>query len=235
MRALKQGSGRKNGRAHLLIVALSALSGISGLMYGSALAAESATQTIGSFASGSIRGWKPLTFKGETHYQIVLDGDQQVLRADSSASASGLIVKKRIDLTRTPYLTWRWKIAEQTKSNRETTRAGDDYAARIYVIIDGGLLFWKSRALNYVWAYGSPTGTIWPNAFAGDNAIMMALRSQYDPINVWHTEKRNVLEDLKQVFGENIRYIDAVALMTDSDNTGVAITAYYGDIVFSNQ
>ncbi len=190
---------------------------------------------IGEFSSGSTRGWQPITFKGTTQYRIVHDGPLRVLRATSTDSASGLVYKQRIDLTQTPYLTWRWKIANQLANVHETIRRGDDYAARIYVVIDGGLLFWKTRALNYVWAYGSAPGTTWPNAFAGSNAKMLALRWRDDPVATWQTEKRNVRADLRRVFGRDIRYIDAVALMTDTDNTGATVTAYYGDILFSSR
>jgi hypothetical protein len=48
-----------------------------------------------------------------------------------------------------------------------------------------------------------------------------------------YAEKRNILADLKQFVGEDIRYIDAVAVMTDTDNTNSKATAYYGDIYFS--
>ena len=47
---------------------------------------------------------------------------------------------------------------------------------------------------------------------------MIALRGRQDAIGVWYQEKRNIRADLKQQFGENIRYIDAVAIMTDTDN-----------------
>ncbi|MDZ4154108.1 DUF3047 domain-containing protein, partial [Methylicorpusculum sp.] len=37
----------------------------------------------------------------------------------------------------------------------------------------------------------------------------------------------------KHEFGEDIRYIDAVAIMSDSDDSQGKVTAYYGDIYFS--
>jgi hypothetical protein len=78
-------------------------------------------------------------------------------------------------------------------------------------------------------------GKIWPNAFAGDNAMMIAIRSIKDPIGTWFSEKRNILTDLKQVFGKDYRYIDAIAIMTDTDNAKGRATAYYGDIYFSQK
>jgi hypothetical protein len=52
-------------------------------------------------------------------------------------------------------------------------------------------------------------------------------------LNVWHTEKRNVRADLQKLFGEDFRTIDAVALMTNTDNSRGQASAFYGDIWFS--
>ena len=63
--------------------------------------------------------------------------------------------------------------------------------------------------------------------------MMIALRSSADQTGTWYAEKRNILADLKQFVGEDIRYIDAVAIMTDTDNSNSKATTYYGDIYFS--
>ncbi|MCK5912801.1 MAG: DUF3047 domain-containing protein, partial [Desulfuromusa sp.] len=115
----------------------------------------------------------------------------------------------------------------------ERTKEGDDYVARIYVVVKGGLLFWKTRAINYVWASSEKQGTIWPNAFAGKNAMLLAVRSSTDQQGIWYHEKRNVYEDLKAIFGEEIKTIHAVAIMTDSDNSKGLVRASYGDISFT--
>lgn len=232
---VKTACGPQVGRYRRRLLGVVVLTSLGALQNVSAQPSDPERYVIGDFSSGSTTGWQPITFKGTTQYQIVRDGPQPVLRATSTDSASGLVYKQRIDLTRTPYLSWRWKIGNKIENVHETVRSGDDYAARIYVVMDGGPFFWRTRALNYVWAYGSATGTIWPNAFAGNNAMMLALRWRDDPVATWQTEKRNVRADLRQIFGRDIPYIDAVALMTDTDNTGAAVTAYYGDIVFSRQ
>jgi hypothetical protein len=189
--------------------------------------------SIGDFSSGTLRDWEGQSFKGRTHYRLVEQAGVKVLKADSSASASGLFRKQRIDLTQTPFLNWRWRIENRLGKLNEQSKSGDDYAARVYVVIDGGLAFWRKKALNYVWASTSPKGSIWPNAFAGEHVMMIALRSFGDDTAVWYDEKRNILEDLRMQFGEEIRHIDAVAIMTDTDNAGGRVIAYYGDIFFS--
>ncbi|HDH15310.1 MAG TPA: DUF3047 domain-containing protein, partial [Gammaproteobacteria bacterium] len=54
-----------------------------------------------------------------------------------------------------------------------------------------------------------------------------------DATKKWLTEKRNVYEDLKKVFGKEISTIDAVAVMTDTDDSGSKAKSYYSDIFFS--
>jgi len=196
------------------------------------LAAEP-TLMLGEFSRNRLDGWERKDFKGETRYRLqTLDGIE-VLKADSHAAASGLFKEQRIDLEQTPFLNWSWRIADRLTGLNEQSKPGDDYAARIYVVVKGGLAFWQTKAINYVWAGNTAKDTAWPNAFAGDHAMMMALRGPEAALNVWYTEKRNVRADLKKLFGEDLNAIDAVALMTDTDNSGGHVLAYYGDIWFS--
>lgn len=191
--------------------------------------------TIAEFSAASLAGWEDKVFKGTTVYRLADAAGQTVLAADSRDSASGLVKKVRVDLTRYPWLNWRWRIENRLDIENETVKPGDDYAARIYVVVSGGLLPWRARAISYVWANGAARGATWPNAFAGPKAMMMALRSRPDRLSTWYTEKRNVYADLKQLFGSEFQFIDAVALMTDTDNSHGQAQTYYGDIYFSKE
>ena len=188
---------------------------------------------LGEFSRNRLDGWEHKRFKGETRYQLqTLDG-VVVLKADSHAAGSGLFKEQHIDLEQTPFLNWSWRIAGRLSGLNEQSKDGDDYAARIYVVVKGGLAFWQTKAINYVWASNTVKDSVWPNAFAGKHAMMMALRGPEAALNVWYSEKRNVRADLQKLFGEDLRIIDAVALMTDTDNGGGQVSAFYGDIWFS--
>jgi hypothetical protein len=197
------------------------------------LLADENLLVVGNFSNNSLTDWQAKRFKNETHYQIQDVDGVLALHADSQAAGSGLFFEKHIDLEKTPYLNWRWRISQALTGLDEQSKAGDDFAARIYVVHNGGLSFWQTKALNYVWAGSSRKESVWPNAFAGDHAMMIAVRGPEAPLNVWQTEKRNVRSDLQKMFGEDIRYIDAVALMTDTDNSNRQASADYGDIWFS--
>jgi hypothetical protein len=70
-----------------------------------------------------------------------------------------------------------------------------------------------------------------PNPYT-DRVMMFVVESGEAKLNQWVVEERNIYEDYKKAFGEEPPMISGVAIMTDTDNTGESVTAYYGDIVF---
>jgi hypothetical protein len=190
---------------------------------------------VAAFSQGSLAGWASKSFKGETRYRLVDSGDDgQVLQAESHGQASGLFREIKIDLTQTPFLYWSWRVDQALTGLDERSKAGDDYAARLYVVVSGGLLFWKTRAINYVWSGSQPQGSRWPNAFTG-NAVMIAQRGSEDAAGQWRFERRNVRDDMRALFGKDITRIDAIAIMTDTDNSEGDARASYGDIWFADR
>lgn len=196
-------------------------------------AAESRV-VIGAFAEGRLAGWEPERFAGETEYRLARVDGRRALRAESDAAASGLYREKAVDLTATPVLHWRWRVENTLGRLDERSKDGDDYPARIYVVFSGGIFFWRTRAINYVWSNHQPVGTTWENAFTG-NARMIAVRSGPAQTGQWLQQSRDVRADYRRLFGEDVERADAVAIMTDTDNSGGRAVAYYGDIWFSGK
>lgn len=187
---------------------------------------------VGDFAHDGLAGWEPVRFEGETHYRLVEAQGVTALHAESRGSASGLIRKIKVDLTQTPVLRWRWRVANTLRNNAEHEKDGDDYPARIYVIFKSGFLSLGTRSLNYVWSSHQETGATWPNAYTDANQ-MVAIRSGNDLQETWVREHRNVREDIRRVFGRDATTVHAVAIMTDTDNTGQSAAAWYADIRFT--
>lgn len=201
-----------------------------------AMGAQADNLYIGKFSKGNVDGWQHKEFDGTTEYKIVTDSfiGKQVLMAHSNDSASGLFKEERIDLSKTPYLNWSWKTDKLYSTLNEKEKLGDDFVARIYIVIDGGVLFWKTRALNYVWSSSSEKYLTWENPYTA-NAMMFAVESGKENLGKWVSYQRNVKDDLQKILGKKVRYIDAIAVMTDSDNSGQEAKSYYGDIYFSAQ
>lgn len=183
---------------------------------------------LGNFGAGDLSGWQPKVFQGETSYSLVKEGGRLVLRAESRKAASGLYKEVTLDPRKHPVLRWSWKIGGTIPGGNGRTKEGDDYPARVYVVFPR-TFFWRTRAINYIWANKLPKGTALPNAFSA-NAMMVAVESGDERAKTWVNETRNVLEDYRTLFGEEPPEIGAVAVMTDTDNTGGEAVAYYGDI-----
>ena len=191
-----------------------------------------ATFATPSFGPADIIGWEPHSFVGTTDYQLVeTDGRLAVQATCTDGTASGLFYRRDIDLTQTPIIEWEWRVDETLTGIDETTRSGDDYPARLYLVDESPVLRWRTRALNYVWSSKAERGEDWPNAFASQ-ARMIAVATAEDAGNGWRTERRNVLEDFRRFHDREPARISTVAVMTDCDNTGQETRAWYGNIRF---
>ncbi len=183
---------------------------------------------IDDFSSGLAAGWHEKSFVGHTIYQpVVIDG-RHALKATSKASASGLFFEKKIDPRKLPILSWSWKIEHVLRKGDATTKKGDDYAARIYVIFPS-FFFWRTKAINYIWANRLPKGKAIPSSYT-DNSVMIAVESGNTLAGSWQNERRNIVDDYRSYFKEEPSEIGAIAIMTDTDNTGESAVAYYGPI-----
>lgn len=187
---------------------------------------------VSRFASEGLAGWETKSFKGKTDYRLVQDEGRSVVKAHSRAAASGLIRKLKLDPGRYRYLRWSWKVAGAVKEGDERTKAGDDYAARVYVLFPGRY-FWQTRAINYIWANRLPKGESTVSAYTS-NSMMVAVESGPERVGRWVSEERDILADYRRLFGEEPREIGAIAIMTDTDNTGGEATAWYGEISISS-
>lgn len=198
------------------------------LVHGGGVVAQAEPLILDNFEQGLAPGWEEKSFQGHTVYTVVSEGAGRVLRAQSQNAASGLIFKKEYDLKRYPRLAWRWKVDNILQKGDERSKAGDDYAARVYVIFP----HWfapKTRSINYIWANRLPQGEFVPNPFFG-NAVMLAVQSGAGRGGEWISEERDVAADYRRIFGEDPPLAGAVAIMTDTDNTGETAVAYYDDL-----
>jgi len=199
----------------------------------SAVSADSDTIEVGNFAEAGLAGWSEKSFKGETEYKIVEDSGQKVLQAKSQGAASGLVFETEYDPQDFPVLTWRWKVANTLVKGDSRTKAGDDYAARVYVVFPHWF-FPKTKTLNYIWANRLPKDSVQTNAYL-NNAIMISVESGNEKVGEWVSVRRNIIDDYRRAFGEDPPKIGAIAIMTDTDNTGESALAWYGDIIARRQ
>jgi hypothetical protein len=202
---------------------------------------------------GAWRPWRLSPRKKFTSYQLVDDNGSVVVKALSAASASGLAHPLDIDVRELPVLQWRWKVPHLIEGANNARRNAEDAPVRVVLSFDGDvdslpledrMFFDRIRAftghdlpyatLMYIWENQAAPGTIIPNPYSGRIRMIVA-ESGSARTGTWKLESRNVYEDYKRAFGAEPGRIKAIAIMTDTDNTGASAVAYYGDIAFMSE
>lgn len=124
-----------------------------------------------------------------------------------------------VDLNRTPVLCWRWRVDAPLIKADMATKAGDDYAARVYVsfAMPPAELSFMTRAklklarsiygdavpdaaINYVWDNRYPVGTRKPNAYT-DRTRMIVAESGARNAGKWVVARHDVQQDMVAEFG----------------------------------
>lgn len=171
------------------------------------------------------------SFEGHTTYTLVeLDGRSALHAACEGGAASALIHEREIDLEETPVVEWRWRVGSTLDGVDETTEAGDDYPARLYLVEETGFFSWS--ALNYVWAHSQPEGADWPNAYEPEVRMVAVRSGPPEDDGRWRIERRNALRDFRRLHEGDVTELAGVAVMTDCDDTGRPLEGWYGAVRF---
>ena len=82
-----------------------------------------------------------------------------------------------------------------------------------------------------MWANKGAVGTVIENPHTKRVEMVVAVTGGAE-VGKWVTVTRNVVEDFKKAFGEEPGMMQDVGILTDTDNTGASVEAWYGDIRF---
>lgn len=184
------------------------------------------------FSPGWRARWREQNlFATPTRYEVVSDAGQPVLHAVSRSANAGLAREVGRAAPAEARLHWRWKVrASLTGNTRERERAGDDYAARVFVVFETSLNPLRTRAINYVWAAAEKSGVVFASPYT-KNVGIVVVRSGDAEAGQWRAESRDVLADYQAFFGEPPKKISAVAVSSDTDNTKTEAEAWFADLV----
>jgi len=186
---------------------------------------------LNSFPDPTLDDWEERSFDGNTTYELVDLNSQRVLKASTENAASVLYKQQEISLIETPKISWTWKVDSIYQNINENTPEGDDFPARLYVVVQTGMLPWESLAINYVWSSHNDIGQFWNNPYT-DKAIMIAVQSGDALAGQWVSQTRDVAKDFSEHFGLDIDEISGFAVMVDGDNAKKSGTAWFADISF---
>ena len=172
--------------------------------------------------------------KKKTKYTLGSNENGNFLKAETQGKASGLGIEKKINLLETPFINITWKVEKDLSGIIENSKKGHDYAARVFVVKQMGMTALSKRAINYAFSSNNSIGQYWNSPYT-KKSVDYILSTTLDNLNEWVTVKANVREHFKKFHDLDIKEIDGVAVMTDTDNSKLQAIAYYQNIYFSSE
>jgi hypothetical protein len=190
-----------------------------------------AKQPVGK--TGIPDGWQGQSW-GSPKYDFIIeaDGQARVLHMKSQNEGSTINKELKLDLKPTCVLQWRWKVVTLPKGGDSRKKETDDQGVQIYVTFPRFPQAVRSRIVGYVWDTTAPAGTIVKSEKAG-TVTYVVVKSGSEGLGQWHTENRNVCDDYKKIYNEELAEpVGAVSVAIDSNDTKSAAESYVGEILF---
>jgi len=186
-------------------------------------------------AHGTPTGWRPYeTIGGRPAYDftVVENDGRRALLLKSHDDHSTIARELHVDLRATPILEWSWKAVQLPAGGDIRRKETSDLTAHIFVIWPRFPAMVRSRLIGYVWDAAAPVQTVEKSRKTG-SVHFFVLRSGPGELGRWLTERRNVLEDYRRVFGEDPEDPRALALSIDTNDTHSEAEALIGRIAFT--
>jgi hypothetical protein len=170
-------------------------------------------------------GWRP-TQNATDMFSIAHEKGECFLRVNTRCGNTTIGKRFCYQPRRFPSLMWRWRVHELPTGAREDRKQLNDSGAGVYVIFRGPL--WLNRMIKYVWSTTLEAGTRTQSPY-NSRVKVIVLRSGSDRLGEWITERVDVRRDYLRLFGEQPPEVEAIALMSDADNTESCARADYDD------
>jgi Protein of unknown function (DUF3047) len=171
------------------------------------------------------QGWELTVNKGEPQPQLVQDDGKQALRMRSDRASFSLQKKIHISLQASPFLVWDWKVTELPKGGDFRRSGSDDQAAQLIIA------FSSSHFLSYIWDSTAPKGMIAAaSAPLFKKIFAVVVQSGTQGLGTWITERRNLIDDYKQAYGEEPEAIEGVRIQINSQHTQSRAESYWHSI-----
>ena len=182
-------------------------------------------------------GWEGQRW-GSPAYDMTVeeDGGKKVLhlRSRNEGSTISKEVKGQVNLKDTPVLEWSWKMVTLPKGGNSCVKAADDQAGQVFVMWPRFPEQVRSRIIGYVWDTTQPVGTTCKSEKSG-MITYIVVRSGAGELGKWVTERRNVRDDFKRIYGEDADNPGVVSVSIDSNDTNSSAESFVGPIAFRRQ
>jgi hypothetical protein len=191
--------------------------------------------SAGLGADGIPNGWALKQWFGGGHdIRIEKNDEKPVLHLVSKQNSFGIYKNFDFDIHDYHYLSWRWKVTVLPTGGDVGNKKTDDQAAQVYVLFPKFPSAINTRLVGYIWENLTPKD-LHVTSQKSSNTRYVVLRNHTDPLNQWTEEKRDVLQDYRDLFGEEPPQVGGVTLMIDSDDTKSTAESYFDILRFQKE
>ena len=195
---------------------------------------KSETLKVFEFTEEEFTQLKKRKVKGETSWTLGSNDKGNYIKAEAKGVGSGLGKEVLINLNKTPIINITWKVEKDLSGIIENSKKGHDFAARVFVVKKTGSTALSNRAVNYVFSSNNEIGKYWRSPYT-KKSIDYVLSTTKQKLNEWVTVKANVKEHFKLLHNLDVKELNGIAIMTDTDNSKLKAVSYYQNIYFSSQ
>ena len=179
-------------------------------------------------------GWERQPWsKGAYDFTVIENKGHKVVHMKSADDSSRIckVIKDTVGLDKTPILEWTWKVISLPNSGDARERKTDDKAAQLYVTWLRYPEAFRSRVIGYIWNSVATDQVIF-KSHKSATVTYIVVRSGPADVGVWLTERRNVREDYKMIYGEEPDDPAVITFGCDSNDTKSSAESLMGRIRF---
>ncbi len=193
---------------------------------------------------GAPAGWALEKKTGTPSLKISMEGDHYYLHLLSQGNSSfGVRTSARVNVKNYPILSWRWKVEKLPMGGDVRKKTADDQALQVYIAFKetGFPAVLNTPVVGYVWDNEAPKGwTGRSTQIGGDKMRYIVLRNKTDKTGHWYTERRNLYEDYKKLFGdinggEPLGVTTGLQIHINTQRTRTPAEGLIGEIYFSSE
>jgi Protein of unknown function (DUF3047) len=186
-------------------------------------------------AKGIPEGWLGGQTWGLPQHDMTIEENEghRVLHLKSKIESSAVRkdIRGKINLKDTPVLEWTWKAIALPKNGDCRKKTADDQAAQLYLVWPRFPEAVRSQIIGYIWDTTTPAGSIVRSEKTA-TVTYVVVRSGAADLGKWITERRNVVEDYKKIYGGQPDGLGYISIAIDSDDTISAAESFFGKILF---
>jgi hypothetical protein len=171
--------------------------------------------------------WSIKVNRGRPEVSVCSEGEGSCVRLKSVKSSFALERGIDVDVNQTPYLHWKWKVAQLPQGGDFRRSGTDDQAAQLLVA------FTDRRVISYIWDSTAPKGTARNAGFIPlVHVYAVVCQSGAADLNRWISESHNVAADYERAYGKPAPRVKGLRIQINSQHTGTTAESYFGEVAF---